>query len=237
MLEAQTFCATPSSSSNMHLLRGNKMKAANTNSYVLKVYFHVIRRSNGTGGVSTSKVRAAFNILNQDFESHNISFVWDNHINYINNNSYYYDNARHNSHRLFNEDNHQDGIDIYLFDKQNSYNGGRANGIGESTEMFVSGHFWHPPYTSLTKTSVVSHEMEHVLALFHTHHRTDRRKRTSSSSCTELANGSNSTTCGDFIPDTPADPNMNFDVSYPSCQWRGGCQTILPLIEIGMAGP
>ena len=219
---AQTFCSTPSSSSNMHLLGSEKMKAANANSYVLKVYFHVIRRSNGTGGVSTSRVREAFNILNQDFESHNISFVWDNHINYINNNNYYYDNARHNADRFFNEDNHQDGIDIYLFDEQNRTNGGRANGVGESTEMFVSGHFMHPPYTSLTRTSVVSHEMGHVLALFHTHHGTDRRKRASSGSCEEWANRDNSETCGDFIPDTPADPNMNYDVSYPSCQWRGG---------------
>ena len=54
------------------------MRTSNNNSYCLKIYFHIIRKSNGTGGQSIENVEEAFNILNQDFNAHNISFNKDN---------------------------------------------------------------------------------------------------------------------------------------------------------------
>jgi len=213
-LEAQSFCLTPSSSSNLTLNKDYQMKVSNNNSYCLKVYFHVIRRSNGTGGQDTDSVNEAFNILNQDFNSHNISFVWDNHINYIDNDAYYGNPTT----SIYNVNNHQDGIDIYLFDDSSS-TGGRANGVGESSEFWVSGSYWKSPYNSLTKSRVISHEMGHVLFLWHTHHGT-YDEGGNDNPCPELVNGSNSSICGDYVEDTSADPNLQFNVNQGTCQWN-----------------
>ena len=50
----QNFCFTPSTSSNLSLNSSYQMRSSNNNSYCLKIYFHVIRRSNGTAGIATS---------------------------------------------------------------------------------------------------------------------------------------------------------------------------------------
>ena len=126
-LLGQNFCFTPSTSNNLNLNSSYLMRRSNNNSDCLKIYFHVIRRSNGTGGQSVMKVlEEAFNILNQDFNPHNISFNWDSQIDYIDDDrllQYLLQPA------IFSVNNHQDGIDIYLFDDSSSA-GGRANGVG-----------------------------------------------------------------------------------------------------------
>ena len=210
----QNFCFTPSTSSNLSLNSSYQMKSSNNNSYCLKIYFHVIRRSNGTGGQTNESVSEAFNILNQDFNPQNISFNWDNQIDYIDNDSYYSSPTT----GIFNVNNHQDGIDIYLFDDSSSA-GGRANGVGQSSEFWVSGSYWKTPNNSLTKSHVISHEMGHVLYLWHTHHGT-YNEGGNDNPCSELVNGSNSATCGDYVTDTPADPHLQFNVNQSTCEWN-----------------
>jgi len=210
----QNFCFTPSTSSNLSLNSSYQMRSSNTNSYCLKIYFHVIRRSNGTGGQTNESVSEAFNILNQDFNSQNISFNWDNQIDYIDNDNYYSSPTT----AIFSINNHQDGIDIYLFDDSSSA-GGRANGVGQSSEFWVSGSYWKSPNNSLTKSHVISHEMGHVLYLWHTHHGT-YNEGGNDNPCPELVNGSNSATCGDYVTDTPADPHLQFNVNQSTCEWN-----------------
>jgi hypothetical protein len=210
----QNFCFTPSTSSNLSLNSSYQMRSSNNNSYCLKIYFHVIRRSNGTGGQSVESVEEAFNILNQDFNPQNISFNWDSQIDYIDNDSYYSSPTT----AIFNVNNHQDGIDIYLYDDSSSA-GGRANGVGQSSEFWVSGSYWKTPNNPLTRSHVISHEMGHVLYLWHTHHGT-YNEGGNDNPCPELVNGSNSATCGDYVTDTPADPHLQFDVNQSTCQWN-----------------
>jgi hypothetical protein len=190
------------------------MRSFNSNSYCLKIYFHVIRRSNGTGGQTSESVNEAFSVLNQDFNPQNISFNWDNQIDYIDNDSYY----SFPTTAIFSVNNHQDGIDIYLFDDSSSA-GGRANGVGQSSEFWVSGSYWKTPNNSLTKSHVISHEMGHVLYLWHTHHGT-YNEGGNDNPCPELVNGSNSATCGDYVTDTPADPHLQFNVNQSTCEWN-----------------
>src|SRR5690606_24341999 len=52
-----------------------------------------------------------------------------------------------------------------------------------------------------TLSNVLAHEVGHNLNLLHTH---------DWGICQELPDGSNGTTCGDLVTDTPADPNINF---------------------------
>ena len=184
------------------------MNTQNNEHYCLKVYFHVIRRSNGTGGQSVSAVNQAFQILNDDFNPHSISFQWDNSINYIDNNSYF----NNPSQAIFSVNNSSDGIDIYLFN-DSAPMGGLANGVGGSSEFYVAGNYQGQ---SLTTSHILSHEMGHVLFLWHTHHGSPFEPM----NCPELVNGSNSTTCGDYIADTPADPFIGMNVNS-SCQWLG----------------
>ncbi|QTE22191.1 hypothetical protein [Polaribacter cellanae] len=63
----QNFCFTPPTSSNLSLKSNHQMKSSNNDSFCLKIYFHVIRKDDGTGGQTKESVKEAFNILNQDF--------------------------------------------------------------------------------------------------------------------------------------------------------------------------
>lgn len=211
---AQTFCFTPANSSNIDLFASSFKSATVEENYELRIYVHVIRRSNGTGGQSISDVNTALSFLDNDFNSHGIYFTWDGIIDYIDNNTYYSNPTT----SIYSINNHTDGIDVYLFDDA-SAEGGRANGVGESSEFWVSGSFWEEPYGSLVKSHVISHEMGHVLFLWHTHHGTFDEGG-DPNQCAELVDSSNSATCGDYITDTPADPHLQFDVNYTTCSWN-----------------
>ncbi|WP_106790639.1 zinc-dependent metalloprotease [Aquimarina sp. Aq78] len=213
-IQAQTFCFTPSESFNQNAYASALRSAKVADSYCLRLYVHVIRRSNATGGQSVAQTNQAIDILNQDFNPHGVSFAWDNVIDYIDNDTYYSSPTT----AIYSVNNHTDGIDVYIFDDASSA-GGRANGVGESSEFWVSGSYWKAPFGSLVRSSVISHEMGHVLFLWHTHHGTVNEGGSDTGQCAELVNGSNGTTCGDYVADTPADPHLRFNVNHPACTW------------------
>ncbi len=214
-LNAQTFCFTPQNSSNINAF-SSSLKSANVfDNYTLRIYIHVIRKTNGTGGQSVSEVDQAIGFLNSDFNPHGIYFQREGNIDYIDNDTYYSSPTT----TIYTINNHSDGIDIYIFDDA-SVAGGRANGVGESSEYWISGSYWNFPYGSLVRSHVISHEMGHVLFLWHTHHGTYYESG-DPNQCAELVDGSNSTTCGDYISDTPADPHLEFNVNYSTCNWTG----------------
>ena len=216
---AQTICHTQQIASKELMQRYClKTRTSNNNSYILYVYFHVIRKSDGTGGHTLQDVNDTFSLLNADFNSHNIYFVWNGTIDYIDDtNKYYVPSVS-----IFTYNNHQNGIDIYLYsdDIDEDDAGGLANGVGNSSEFYVGGKYWKTPYPSLVPSHVVSHEMGHVLGLWHTHHGTFNEGG-DTNQCAELVDGSNSDTCGDYIEDTPADPNLSYNVNPATFQWLG----------------
>ena len=112
-LNAQGFCLTPTrtNTENRNLLTKH-VRSVTGSYYFLKIYFHVIRSSNGTGGVSYPSIQTAVNMLNNDFSDSRIVFVWNGIVDYIDNNNYYDNNP---SEDIYNVNNHSDGIDIYLF--------------------------------------------------------------------------------------------------------------------------
>jgi len=63
---------------------------------------------------------------------------------------------------------------------------------------------------SITNRDVFIHELGHFFGLYHTHH----GRSNSSSTSLELVDGSNCFTAGDFICDTPADPNSWYECNY-----------------------
>ncbi len=227
----QEHCLTPQYSSNQSSNASPSNSSTGTTPKILRVYFHVVRRSNGTGGYLQYQVKEAFNILNRDFQNISnpknhqpplglISFSWDGCIDYIDSDSYFNGKISNN---IFNVNKNNDGIDIYLFPPTGVLWGGLANGIATIAQFQIFGRIGTIP-TALT--SIISHEMGHVLNLYHTHR-----------SCDEAFGGiwenTDETNCedaGDYCCDTPADPNMDYNVS--NCLWTG-----VPEERCGLAAP
>jgi hypothetical protein len=101
-------------------------------------------------------------------------------------------------------------INIYILGID-TWNQGRATGI-ISRSCVIGGKVLG---ADLLLTNVLAHEVGHCLGLFHTHHGTIE-----GGPCNELVNGTNCSTCGDYVCDTPADPFLNFNVNS-SCNWNG----------------
>jgi hypothetical protein len=209
-INAQTFCNTVPGSGAIGDLSGYGNFGNTSGPYFLRIYIHVIRRTDGTGGQTPEQVREALAYLDQDFNPHNIFFVWDCEIDYIDNTFYYNSNG---TSAVFNVNSHTDGIDIYFFRDQPAP-GATGNGLAQNIgakAFYVMGNYWNPPYGSLVRSHVTSHEMGHCLGLWHTFQ--------TQSGCTSFVNGTNCSTCGDFVCDTPADPGWGFQINYPQCTW------------------
>ncbi|HMT54583.1 MAG TPA: T9SS type A sorting domain-containing protein [Saprospiraceae bacterium] len=184
----------------------------------LRVYFHVIRRTDGSGGYLPYDVAQSFNILQGDYTTHGISFAWDGCIDYIDNSAYYTSGSGINN--IYTVNTHTDGIDIYLFPASHPSAGGRANGVGSNAQFWVAGSWDGVP---VALTHIISHEMGHVIFLWHTHHGTVNEGGSDTGQCKEFVDGTNASFCGDYVVDTPADPHLQFNVNA-SCQWNGSGQ-------------
>jgi len=208
-VNAQEFCSTETYSDNSNF-ESDVQYANAAGPYYIKIYIHVIRTSMGTGGQSTQDVKDAVAILQQDFNPHDIFFIWDCQIDYIDDDSWFVGPASDDT-GIYSVNNHYDGIDIYLFPETANSPGGRANGVGESSEFWVSGTW--SGNIPVAQSSIISHEMGHVINLWHTHHGCE-------SGNWELIDGSNCAIAGDFVCDTPADPHISFNVDE-NCEWDG----------------
>lgn len=209
-INAQTFCNTVPGPGAIGDLSGYGNFSNTSGPYFLRIYVHVIRRTDGTGGQTPEQVREALAYLDQDFNSHNIFFVWDCGIDYIDNDTYY--NSSGTS-AIFNVNSNPNGIDIYFFRDQPAP-GATGNGLAQNIgakAFYVMGNFYNPPYGSLVRSHVTSHEMGHCLGLWHTFQ--------TQAGCTSFVNGTNCSNCGDFVCDTPADPGWLFQINYPECTW------------------
>lgn len=212
---AQRYCLTPQESSNQKFrYRSNVSKnKLNNETYFLKIYVHVIRYSDGTGGFNRTDVEEILSYLDTSFNPYRINFTWDNEIDFIDDDlRYYYGPGNYySSTDIFSVNNNYDGIDIYLYPESAIASGGRANGVGESSEFWVSGTMQDQV---TAKSYVTAHEMGHVLNLWHTHHGCE------TGGIWEFTDGSNCSVAGDFICDTPADPDMDFGVNPETCEWQ-----------------
>lgn len=167
---------------------------------------HVVRTSAGAGGLTTQQVTTAIHNMNLYYINANIQFFLCDGINFINDNTYYtFDKSEENA--LHNTYGETSMINIYFCDVVTS---GASN---------LCGYAYYPGGRDLIMMknscaingSTLSHEMGHFYSLRHTH------GGTNGTLTTELVNGSNCSTNGDFVCDTEADPQLGNSNVNTSC--------------------
>lgn len=187
--------------------------------YNFKVFVHVVRPSSGTvnGYVKENVASATIDNLNDNFSEANITFsllgsAYIDNSTFINLTKSQVESSYNSGTGIFAVNQHSNAIDIYVLSSAPNLESvgalGYSGDIPSKSCLLVK-----QAYMDAT----VIHEIGHCLGLYHTHHGTAPVNTYYHEGGTpELVNGSNSTTAGDFISDTPADP----------CMWNGLCTYI-----------
>lgn len=167
------------------------------------VFFHIVRKSDGSGGYNASLLGQVTNKLNQAFNPFSL-YVNNLGFDYIDDSTYYNidDNNGNNSefNSLVTINNKLNAINIYIVNDAIGYIG-KANGILSQALVIES---------SSAETHILSHEVGHCLNLWHTFQGT----ASGTSGCAEAIDGANCSTCGDYVCDTPADSNEGHKNGY-----------------------
>ncbi len=190
-------------------LQGQRNSSTAVTSVPVKA--HVLRTDAGTGGLTEAQVNAAFAIMNGYYANANLEFFLCEGINFIDNSTFYDFTISEEAdlRAAYNVDN---VINIYF-----------ANEVTNSNNAGLCGYAYFPggPEVIMMNNncalngSTLSHEMGHFLGLSHTH------GNSNSTLTDELVNGSNCETAGDFICDTPADPQLSGSTVTTACNYIG----------------
>lgn len=205
----QENCGTPTNLNPQHFEEEESENIVARNSLpsiCIDVFFHIVRETNGTGGFNPSNINAVVNNLNQAFNPHKI-YINNVGVGFINNSTFYNLTNNQQFNNLIATNSNPNAINFYLV---NSAPWSGATYILSRALVVVNGD-------ALKATS--PHELGHCLNLEHTH-------RGSGScndfgGCAENINGSNCSSCGDYVCDTPADPCLWGQVNS-NCQYIGG---------------
>ena len=205
IINAQEICSTPSPeppqwifNPSLKPIRANKL-------YRINIFVHIVQSSTG---LRSSKTIAPLvvNYLNNSFANVRIQFVLQG-VDLLDNNYKYLAGKER---ELFNTSRRKNAINIYVVPKSLWTKSGQADSI-PSTALIIR--------SDRCETSDLPHEMGHCLGLYHTHHGTwNEPDSHDSTQCREFVDGSNSSTCGDYISDTPADPCL---WSMTTCAYTG----------------
>ncbi len=172
---------------------------------------HIIRNSNGTGGLSIYDLNKAISNLNKIYQDARMEFFLCDGINYIDDDKLCHLNK--NDESTLTEKNNVAGlINIYFTDFIKTISNesicGYSNNSGRQDTIVMKND-------CVTNASSLAHEMGHFFSLVHTH------GPKNDSLTTELVDGSNCDTDGDGICDTPADPKLTDKNVNNFCEYTG----------------
>jgi PKD repeat protein len=190
-------------------LMNNRSSTAPTS---IPIKAHIIRTSAGTGGLTEAQLNAAMSNMNAYYANALMEFFICDGINYIDDSNYYdYETDEEAALRAA----HQvDGlVNIYFTDDITSSSSGGG----------LCGYAYYPggPDVILMQNScaingsTLIHEVGHFFSLIHTH------GPSNSELTTELVDGSNCSTDGDLLCDTPADPQLGTSTVTSACVYTG----------------
>ncbi len=193
-----------------HIKQMNAFNGAMTRGirdFPLKV--HIIRKSDGSGGMGLFSLKAAISNLNKYYINANVRFVILDDIHYIDDDeSYDFDTEYEEDFcTMYDEPN---VINIYFF---NSIRTGMYTLCGYA--YFPEGEDRVLMTNACAMNgSTLPHEFGHYFMLYHTH------GKSNTGSTDELVDGTNCTVAGDKVCDTPPDPNLSGKVSE-ECGYTG----------------
>lgn len=171
------------------------------------IQVHIIGADNGLFAIDSQRVIDEIEILNDYFAAIQIEFVMCNDINYI------FDNqlvtfVKHDSEWICDQVDVPNALNIYFaphLEKSNEESiCGYAGDFDIRPRIFVD--------NNCADGATLSHEFGHSFSLVHTH-------RTINGS--EHASGNNCATAGDFLCDTPADPQLSNSIVNTNCEYTG----------------
>lgn len=165
----------------------------------IPIQVHIIRRTDGTGGLSVANLNTALTTLNNYFLNAGMVFFQCGPVNYVDVDSLYNFTTTQESVIGASEDV-ANVINLYFAGSLSTSSGGGLCGYayfpGGPNRIFMANG-------CTNNGSTLTHEFGHFFALYHTHGKTNCGNMT-----TELVDGSNCATDGDDVCDTPADPNL-----------------------------
>lgn len=178
------------------------------------------RSTAGESDWDDSMIAPALDYANEQFAGAGLEFVIDDY-NYIDSDFFNSWNSDYFNTLLSLGHHYDDRLNFYFFESltANSISGlaGYVLGVGGGTEQAVYVSQGSQNQSSIGLRSTMTHELGHFFGLYHTH-------GTQNLGCgtDELVDGSNCTMSGDFVCDTPADPNLYYaDVDGPTCDYMG----------------
>ncbi|XMO86901.1 zinc-dependent metalloprotease [Algibacter sp. AS12] len=178
---------------------------------LIPIKVHIIRNSDGSGGLDISSLENTIANLNEIYAKAYMQFYFYEDINFIDKNTLEHFNKK-NEKNLIEANYVSNIINIYFIDYvENELEEslcGYTNSIGKNNVIVIKN-------SCATNNSTLAHEMGHFFSLEHTHG-TNNSKQT-----TELVDGSNCDTDGDGICDTPADPKLSNNIINNFCDYTG----------------
>jgi hypothetical protein len=175
--------------------------------------FHVVRRSDGTGGIPFNQLCQALDDLNLLLFPGTIEFYVQPPIDYIDSDLFYEQiDSMQEIDMLRSTNVVADTINVY-FTPHLSMGSGEFCGISSFTWSPVQGVVMHNTCTGRPwNPTTFPHEIGHYFDLLHTHETAYGH---------ECVDGSNCTTAGDLLCDTPADPGLNDGNVDANCEYIG----------------
>ncbi len=171
--------------------------------------FHILRRSDGTGGLDPNRIASLITEVNLVYQGAGISFFQPRPTNFIDNDQWFnFDSSEEAA--LASSRDVPNVINIYI------------PGTVRSGSSNVCGYAYFPPspdrlFVALgcadSEFSTTAHEIGHYFDLFHTH------GKTNTGTTDELVQRINCDILGDNLCDTEADPNLSGRVS--GCTYTG----------------
>ena len=175
---------------------------------VVPVVIHIVRMDDGTGGIPVATVRSEIiNFVNTRYASISVSFSECGPVNYINSTAYYNLSGDAEGNAMSVANNVANVLNIYFVNDPEGACGWARFTVDLPSDYIVIAN------GCADNTSTLAHEIGHYFDLYHTHE---------TSFGAECVNGTNCTTAGDLLCDTPADPTLTGNVSAaPGCSYTG----------------
>ncbi len=181
--------------------------------YYVPVTIHVVRRTDGSGGLTPQQVLVAMRDINLQYVQAGMRFFRyrngdDYVVYYINNDDYYFNtNTFAKYDQLRQVSWIPNTVNVYFCPNTN------LCGISSFTTSFAQGMIVDNNCAGIpANNSTFAHEMGHYFNLYHTHE---------TAFGAECPDGLNCGEAGDLICDTPADPVLTGNVNLTTCAYTG----------------